>query len=138
MAEQEINQLTPDQAAEQAADLRTKLKNWATEYYTYDAPSVEDSVYDQAYEQLVALETAFPPQIVTADSPTQEVGDTTLPEFTKVPHDVPMLSLGDVFSVAELRNFTHRLVEQGGVKPEFNCELKIDGLAISLRYETVS
>lgn len=133
MAEQEINQLTPDQAAEQAADLRTKLKNWATEYYTYDAPSVEDSVYDQAYEQLVALETVFP-QIVTADSPTQEVGDTTLPEFTKVPHDVPMLSLGDVFSVAELQNFTHRLVDQG-VKPEFNCELKIDGLAISLRYE---
>ncbi|MCY9806672.1 NAD-dependent DNA ligase LigA [Lentilactobacillus senioris] len=133
MAEQEINQLTPDQAATQAANLRTKLKKWAAEYYTYDAPSVEDSVYDQTYERLVELETGFP-QIITADSPTQEVGDTTLPEFTKVPHDVPMLSLGDVFSVAELQNFTHRLVEQG-VRPEFNCELKIDGLAISLRYE---
>ena len=134
MADQEISQLTPKQAAEQAVELRTNLRRWSEEYYTYDTPSVEDSVYDQAYDRLVQLEQAFP-EIVTPDSPTQEVGDTTLPEFTKVTHDIPMLSLGDVFSTEKLTEFTHRLAEQSANPIAFNCELKIDGLAVSLRYE---
>lgn len=126
--------VSEQQAAQQAAGLRTQLNKWADEYYTYDSPSVEDSVYDKTYQQLVDLETKFP-QIVTPDSPTQKVGDHTLPGFTKVNHEIPMLSLGDVFSKDELGEFVDRLSENDSVEFEYNCELKIDGLAINLRYE---
>lgn len=126
--------MSEEQAQKAAEELRSKLNKWADEYYTYDAPSVEDSVYDQTYQQLVDLETRFP-AIVTPDSPTQKVGDRTLPGFTKIPHEIPMLSLGDVFSIAELKDFADRLTVNDGVPFEYNCELKIDGLAISLRYE---
>ncbi|KRK88402.1 NAD-dependent DNA ligase LigA [Lentilactobacillus sunkii] len=126
--------VSEQQAAQQAAGLRTQLNKWADEYYTYDSPSVEDSVYDKTYQQLVDLETKFP-QIVTPDSPTQKVGDHTLPGFTKVNHEIPMLSLGDVFSKDELGEFVDRLSENDAVEFEYNCELKIDGLAINLRYE---
>uniref|UniRef100_UPI00403EF8F8 NAD-dependent DNA ligase LigA n=1 Tax=Lentilactobacillus hilgardii TaxID=1588 RepID=UPI00403EF8F8 len=126
--------MTEQQAESAARELREKLNKWADEYYTYDSPSVEDSVYDQTYQQLVDLETTFP-QIVTPDSPTQKVGDHTLPGFTKVPHEIPMLSLGDVFSIEELKAFADRLSDSESVPFEYNCELKIDGLAISLRYE---
>ncbi|GAA3201246.1 NAD-dependent DNA ligase LigA [Lentilactobacillus kefiri] len=122
------------EAAQKAAQLRTQLNKWADEYYTYDSPSVEDSVYDKTYQQLVELEAKFP-QIVTPDSPTQKVGDHTLPGFTKVNHEIPMLSLGDVFSKEELGEFVDHLTENDSVEFEYNCELKIDGLAINLRYE---
>ncbi|MDN6542990.1 MAG: NAD-dependent DNA ligase LigA, partial [Lentilactobacillus parabuchneri] len=85
-------------------------------------------------QQLVELESKFP-QIVTPDSPTQKVGDHTLPGFTKVPHEIPMLSLGDVFSKDELADFVNRLGETDAVAFDYNCELKIDGLAINLKYE---
>lgn len=126
--------VSEQQASQKAAGLRTQLNKWADEYYTYDSPSVEDSVYDHAYQQLVDLETKFP-QIVTPDSPTQKVGDHTLPGFTKVNHEIPMLSLGDVFSKEELGDFVNHLSETDSVEFEYNCELKIDGLAINLRYE---
>nr|WP_254004278.1 NAD-dependent DNA ligase LigA [Lentilactobacillus buchneri] len=126
--------MSEQQAAAKAGDLRKQLNQWADEYYTYDAPSVEDAVYDQTYQQLVALENQFP-QIVTPDSPTQKVGDHTLPGFTKVNHEIPMLSLGDVFSKEELAEFVDRLSENDSVAFDYNCELKIDGLAINLRYE---
>ncbi|GHP14692.1 DNA ligase [Lentilactobacillus fungorum] len=126
--------LNEKQAADQAAQLRSQLNQWADEYYTYDSPSVEDAVYDRTYQQLVELETKFP-QIVTPDSPTQKVGDHTLPGFTKVQHDIAMLSLGDVFSKEELGDFVDRLTSTESVPFEYNCELKIDGLAVSLRYE---
>lgn len=126
--------MSEQQAAAKAGDLRKQLNQWADEYYTYDAPSVEDAVYDQTYQQLVALENQFP-QIVTPDSPTQKVGDHTLPGFTKVNHEIPMFSLGDVFSKEELAEFVDRLSENDSVAFDYNCELKIDGLAINLRYE---
>lgn len=126
--------MSEQQAAAKAGDLRKQLNQWADEYYTYDAPSVEDAVYDRTYQQLVALENQFP-QIVTPDSPTQKVGDHTLPGFTKVNHEIPMLSLGDVFSKEELAEFVDRLSENDSVAFDYNCELKIDGLAINLRYE---
>lgn len=126
--------MTEAQAANEATTLRAKLNKWADEYYTYDSPSVEDAVYDQTYQRLVALETQFP-QIVTTDSPTQKVGDHTLPGFTKVPHEIPMLSLGDVFSKEELGDFVNHLTTSDDVPFNYNCELKIDGLAISLKYE---
>ncbi len=121
-------------AAKTAAELREKLNKWADEYYTHDAPSVEDSVYDAAYRQLTEIENEYP-EVITSDSPTQQVGDNTLPGFTKVVHEIPMLSLGDVFSKDELSGFINRLAETDSVPFEYNCELKIDGLAISLRYE---
>lgn len=126
--------MNENSARVQAEELRTKLNKWADEYYTYDAPSVEDSEYDAVYQQLVDLETQYP-AIITPDSPTQKVGDHTLPGFSKVPHDIPMLSLGDVFSEQELADFVDRLTKSDNVNFEYNCELKIDGLAISLRYE---
>lgn len=134
MAEQPVDKLTADQAAKQAATLRTRLNRWRREYYDNDAPSVEDDVYDHDYERLIALERAYP-QLVTADSPTRLVGGSVKAGFTKVQHQIPMLSLGDVFSQAELQEFNDRLVQNVGDPVDYNCELKIDGLALSLRYE---
>jgi DNA ligase (NAD+) len=91
-------------------------------------------VYDRAYQRLLALETAFP-ELVTPDSPTQQVGGATSGDFNKVEHTNPMLSMGDVFSAVELDDFNERLVKNGLPDFEFNLELKIDGLAISLVYE---
>ncbi|MGX6429231.1 NAD-dependent DNA ligase LigA [Levilactobacillus yonginensis] len=134
MTDKPINTLTEEQAAAEAAELRPQLIKWGQQYYSADAPTVEDDVYDRVYARLVALETAFP-KIVTPESPTQNVGGTTRGDLPKVTHDIPMLSLGDVFSIDELKEFDERL--RGNVDEDFdyNCELKIDGLAISLRYE---
>ncbi|WP_125766805.1 NAD-dependent DNA ligase LigA [Lapidilactobacillus wuchangensis] len=116
------------------AELRQQLRRYAQAYYTKDAPLVEDSVYDDQYRQLQDLEQAFP-QLVTADSPTQQVGGTVLAGFTKVSHQIPMLSMGDVFSLAELATFDARMQKAIQQPTTYNVELKIDGLAISLRYE---
>ena len=97
---------------------------------------MEDYVYDRAYQRLVDLETQFP-ELKTADSPTQRVGGAVTTQLTKVQHDIPMLSMGDVFSVDELMDFNRRQQENGDVtvEPEYNLELKIDGLSLSLVYE---
>ena len=128
------NTMTVEQAADEAAALRQTLNEWRRQYYDEDAPNVEDSVYDQKYERLVELEQTFP-QLVIPDSPTQLVGGTVKAGFDKVTHEIPMLSLGDVFSQAELQEFVDRLEQNVGHPVDYNCELKIDGLALSLRYE---
>ncbi|KRL94224.1 NAD-dependent DNA ligase LigA [Levilactobacillus hammesii] len=134
MTDKPINTLTEEQAATEAAELRPQLTKWGKQYYDADAPAVEDDVYDRAYARLVALEAAFP-NLVTPDSPTQRVGGTTRGDLPKVTHDIPMLSLGDVFSLEELGEFDERLRTNVDEDFDYNCELKIDGLAISLRYE---
>lgn len=134
MTDKPVKDLTEQQAAEEAADLRPQLTAWGKAYYDADAPTVEDDVYDRVYARLVALETAFP-TIVTADSPTQHVGGTTRGDLPKVTHEIPMLSLGDVFSIDELKEFDTRLRENVEEDFDYNCELKIDGLAINLHYE---
>jgi len=134
MTDQPIDALTEEQAATEAADLRPQLLKWGQQYYDADTPAVEDDVYDRVYARLVALETAFP-AIVTPDSPTQRVGGSARGDLPKVTHDIPMLSLGDVFSVDELKAFDERLRSNVEDDFDYNCELKIDGLAISLRYE---
>ncbi|BDZ30440.1 NAD-dependent DNA ligase LigA [Lactiplantibacillus sp. WILCCON 0030] len=134
MAKQPIESLNATTAATEAADLRVELNQWRQDYYDNDAPKVEDDVYDREYARLVALETAFP-TIVTPDSPTQLVGGTVKAGFTKVQHPIPMLSLGDVFSQGELQEFDERLRQNVDEPFDYNCELKIDGLALSLRYE---
>ena len=114
--------------------LRERLTKWSKEYYELDRPTVEDHVYDQAYRRLVELEAKYP-ESITADSPTRRVGGQVANGFEKVTHSIPMLSLGDVFSKAELAEFVKKLTESIGETVAFDCELKIDGLAISLVYE---
>lgn len=132
--EKAIAEFSHAEAATKIASLRAKLKEYAAAYYTADAPVVEDAVYDEQYRDLQDLERAFP-DLVTADSPTQNVGGAVLPEFTKITHNIPMLSMGDVFSLEELTQFNQRIVTATKQPGEYSVELKIDGLAISLRYE---
>jgi len=122
MTDKSIASLTQEQAAAEAAELRPQLIAWGKQYYDADTPKVEDDVYDRVYARLVALETAFP-AIVTPESPTQRVGGSTKSDLPKVVHDIPMLSLGDVFSIEELQEFDERL--RGNVADDFdyNCEL---------------
>lgn len=129
-----VDQLTIEEATHEVKALSLQVEEWGREYYENDDPSVEDYVYDQAYQRLVTLEQTFP-ELQSPDSPTQQVGAATISDFAKVEHPNPMLSMGDVFSIAELMEFNERLQRNGVDQPEYNLELKIDGLAISLRYE---
>ena len=131
-----VSQLSLAAAKKEIGPLRQQLTQWGKEYYEQDNPSVEDYVYDRAYQRLVELENQFP-ELKAADSPTQRVGGAVTTQLTKVHHDIPMLSMGDVFSVDELMDFNHRQQENGNVTvaPEYNLELKIDGLSLSLVYE---
>ena len=131
-----VDQLTLAAAKQEIIPLKKQLTQWGKEYYEQDNPSVEDYVYDRAYQRLVALEQRFP-ELKTADSPTQHVGGGPTTQLTKVTHDIPMLSMGDVFSIDELLDFNARQQESSvvDVDPEYNLELKIDGLSLSLVYE---
>lgn len=121
------------QAQEEVTALRKKLDEWADAYYSKDAPEVEDNVYDQNYNRLLELEQEYP-QLVTPDSITQRVGGAIDNEFTKVAHPIPMLSMGDVFSKEELKEFDQRIQKLAGHPVAYNVELKIDGLSLSLEY----
>ena len=114
-------------------ELVTLLNRYATEYYTSDNPSVSDSEYDRLYRELVELETAYPNQVL-ADSPTHRVGGKVLDGFEKYSHQYPLYSLQDAFSREELEAFDAR-VRKEVAHPTYICELKIDGLSISLTYE---
>ena len=109
------------------------LNRYAYEYYTKDAPSVSDSEYDQLYRELVELETAHPDEILP-ESPTHRVGGVVLKGFTKYQHQYPLYSLQDAFSREELEAFDQR-VRKEFPSITYVCELKIDGLSISLTYE---
>lgn len=109
------------------------LNRYAYEYYTKDAPSVSDSEYDQLYRELVELETAHPDDILP-ESPTHRVGGVVLKGFTKYQHQYPLYSLQDAFSREELEAFDQR-VRKEFPSISYVCELKIDGLSISLTYE---
>ena len=127
-------ELTKEQASQELDKIRPQLNSWRDAYYTKDAPVVEDNVYDKLYNRLLELEGMYP-ELVTPDSPSQEVGDQTLPDFNKVTHEIPMLSMGDVFSEAELADFNDRIEKNVGHEVDYNVELKIDGLSLSLIYE---
>ncbi|HEU9172362.1 TPA: NAD-dependent DNA ligase LigA [Streptococcus pneumoniae] len=114
-------------------ELVALLNRYATEYYTSDNPSVSDSEYDHLYRELVELETAYPEQVL-ADSPTHRVGGKVLDGFEKYSHQYPLYSLQDAFSREELDAFDAR-VRKEVAHPTYICELKIDGLSISLTYE---
>ena len=114
-------------------ELVALLNRYATEYYTSDNPSVSDSEYDRLYRELVELENAYPDQVL-ADSPTHRVGGKILDGFEKYSHQYPLYSLQDAFSREELEAFDAR-VRKEVAHPTYICELKIDGLSISLTYE---
>lgn len=114
-------------------ELVALLNRYAAEYYTSDNPSVSDNEYDCLYRELVELETAYPDQVL-ADSPTHRVGGKVLDGFEKYSHQYPLYSLQDAFSREELEAFDAR-VRKEVAHPTYICELKIDGLSISLTYE---
>lgn len=117
-------------------DLIEKIKQWNYEYYILDQPSVSDSVYDQHYHKLVALENQYP-QLVRSDSPTKTVGAAlTDSSLRKITHQVPMLSLANAFNQSDLIKFDQqikKITDQTAIN--YVCELKIDGLSITITYE---
>lgn len=118
---------------ERIAELVKLLNQYAYEYYTSDRPSVSDSEYDQLYRELVNLEEKYPSDILP-DSPTHRVGGKILEGFEKYQHQYPLFSLQDAFSREELLAFDER-VRREFPSVSYFCELKIDGLSISLTYE---
>lgn len=118
---------------EQLQALRTQLNRWSYEYYVQDRPTVTDSDYDRAYQELVALEEAHP-ELIVPESPTQRVGGTVLSGFTKVTHTNPMLSLANAFNKEDLQAFDERLRKLTNRPIQYVCELKIDGLSVALTY----
>ncbi len=126
--------MNKQQAQEKIAALKELLTQYSHEYYVLDKPSVPDAEYDEKLHQLEKIEANFP-ELITPDSPTQRVGDKPLDFFEKVRHTVPMLSLGNAFSENELRDFDRRVKQAIGEDVRYVCELKMDGLAVALRYE---
>lgn len=123
-----------EEAKQEVRQLRAQLDQWAKAYYEQDAPVVEDHVYDEKYARLLELEAAYP-ELKSADSITQRVGGEVNSDLPKVEHQVPMLSMGDVFSKEELAEFDQRVQKSIGHPVAYNVELKIDGLSLSLEYE---
>ncbi len=118
----------------QRIDELVKILNKASyEYYTLDNPSITDQEYDSLMDELIKLETNNP-SLVRVDSPTVRIGGEVISEFKKVTHEVPMMSLGDIFNEEELIDFDEK-VKKVVSNPEYVCELKIDGLSVSLIYE---
>ena len=131
----------PESAAREAAQLAEQLRHHAHRYYVLDAPEVPDAEYDRLFARLQELEAACP-ELRTPDSPTQRVGGAVLEGFAKVRHKVPMLSIRTETDITPegARAFDARVRRELGLPPEapplaYCCELKFDGLAISLRYE---
>ncbi|ASB59952.1 NAD-dependent DNA ligase LigA [Bacillus sp. A053] len=121
-------------AKQRADELRRTINKYSYEYYTLDEPSVPDAEYDRLMQELIAIEEEHP-DLRTPDSPTQRVGGAVLEAFQKVTHGTPMLSLGNAFNADDLRDFDRRVRQAVGDDVAYNVELKIDGLAVSLRYE---
>ncbi len=117
--------------------LRQQLEEYGYHYYVLDQPVVSDAEYDNLMKQLINLEQQFP-ALITEDSPSVRIGGEPLPHFEKVVHDIPMLSLGNAFDEQDLRDFDRRVREGANQEVSYCCELKIDGLAVSLKYENGS
>lgn len=114
-------------------ELIKKLNQASYEYYTNDNPSITDQEYDDMMDELIKLETNNP-NLVRSDSPTLRIGGEVINDFKKITHTIPMMSLGDVFNLEEIRDFDER-VKKTITDPSYICELKIDGLSVSLKYE---
>jgi DNA ligase (NAD+) len=125
----------PAEVQARAAELRQQLAYHNHRYYVLDDPEIPDVEYDRLFRELQGLEQQYP-DLITPDSPTQRVGGEALSGFTQVRHEIPMLSLGNVFSGEELADFDRRVRQGLGIEEvEYSAEPKLDGLAISIRYE---
>ena len=121
--------------AARVADLRRRLEDANHRYHVLDDPDITDAEYDRLLRELEALEAEHP-ELADADSPTRRVGATPSGAFSEVVHAMPMLSLANAFSDGEVADFVARIgKETGDESPAFSAEPKLDGLAISLRYE---
>ena len=124
--------------ADQIKQLTQQLDDYAYAYYVLDAPKVPDAEYDRLFKALEALEAAHP-ELVSADSPTQRVGGQALSGFEQVTHEMAMLSLSNAFSAKDMHDFNKRVVDllkqSTTAKVAYVCEPKMDGVAVSLRYE---
>lgn len=127
-------ELSFDQAKERVNELVTLLDRYSHQYYVLDQPTIPDEEYDKLYNELVELEELYP-RLVQNDSPTQRVGGSLLEGFEKVAHDTPMLSLDNAFSKEDLKDFDRKVSDLVEKPYTYQCELKIDGLAVSLKYE---
>ncbi len=122
--------------AQHISALRMQLADYNYQYYVLDAPTVPDAEYDRLYRELQQLEQAYP-ELVTSDSPTQRVGGAPLAKFSQVQHSLPMLSLDNAFDATDFTAFVKRMRDRLDFTGEFRfcCEPKLDGLAVSIRYE---
>ena len=125
--------MTPEQARDRVLALRSELEHHSRQYYVLDAPEITDPEYDRLFRELVDLESAHP-DLQAADSPTQRVGGEPAANFTKVRHRTAMLSLNNAFGSDEVREFGVRVERAIGTVSGYVCELKIDGLAMSITY----
>lgn len=118
---------------ERIDELVTILNEANYNYHVLDNPTITDQEYDSLFRELQILEEKNP-NLVRSDSPTHRVGGVVLDSFKKVTHKIPMMSLGDIFNEDEIRQFDARIKKEG-INPTYVCELKIDGLSVSLHYE---
>lgn len=132
----EKNQSEIEEVRERLLKLKKEINRHRHAYHVLDSPTVSDAVFDSLQRELTGLEKRFP-ELALPDSPTRRVGGEPLKEFKKVRHESPMISLDDAFSESDMRDWFLRLENflKKKIKPEFYCELKIDGLAIELVYE---
>jgi DNA ligase (NAD+) len=126
--------MVPDEARARHAELVRTIEHHAHRYYVLDSPEIEDSEYDALFRELVDIEDQHP-ELQTPDSPTQRVGAAPVEAFAKAPHRTPMLSLANAFGVEEVEEFVRRVERVVGTVDAYVCELKIDGLAVSLSYK---
>lgn len=124
----------PKDAAQRAVELRSLIEHHLHQYHVLDRPEITDAEYDVLFRELTELETQYP-SLLFSDSPTQRVGAEPATGFQKVRHATPMLSLGNAFTSEEVDAFVHRVQREVPHVDAYMCELKIDGLAISLTYE---
>jgi len=124
----------PAQVRDRMRTLRERINNYNYSYYVLDNPEVPDAEYDRLMRELQTLEARYP-ELITPDSPSQRVGAEPLAALGEVRHEIPMLSLSNAFSEAELADFHRRVQERLGSKQvEYAAEPKLDGLAVSLLY----
>ena len=132
-----------NQYSKRARELRALLNKANHSYYVLDSPEIEDSIYDQLYRELIEIENIHP-SLITVDSPSQRLGGIPSKGFKSIDHNIPLLSLDNAFNINELKTWYEKInklissenKEANDIRvPELICELKIDGNAISLRYE---
>ena len=118
---------------ERIAELVKIINEANYNYHVLDNPTITDQEYDNYLRELYELEEKYP-ELVLPDSPTKKIGGEILDKFQKVIHEKPMMSLSDVFSYDEVMEYDNRIRKEG-IKPQYMCELKIDGLSVSIKYE---